>query len=675
MAGFSIRLTSLTLLILTGGCATHPSREASPPPPKLNRTLPVVPEPKVTPVVLVQPTSSAPDVADRLYGAKITARLANWLQECGIPITTITDDQVMRGQGPDAKVMILPSNPNPGFLELFALRRFVAKGGKLVVFYSAEPKLADLMGLRLGAFISAPGTDAWTAFRFIEGAPAGVPGRVEQYSHNIRPAYPARSDARIIAWWEAPSGRAPREPAWLHSKQGFWMSHILLESDVPAQKRLLASVLGSCDRSLWQATAAHSVNHAGTLDRYPSAAQAITAIGAKARDSGQSSQIQALLTQADFLQTELLQQYRRGEYPQVLGSAQRLDSILTEAFARTQTPRPGEFRGVWNHSGTGFIPGGWDETCQALASQGMTAVLPNVQRPWCAHYQSRLIPPSETMARYGDQLEDCLAAAHRHGMEAHAWVILWSLEGASDPLIASYRNAGRLQVSASGKSVSWLCPSHPDNRAFERVALRELAERYPKLDGIQLDYIRYKASDTCYCDGCRARFQKDTGIRISRWPAEVRSGARAGAYRQWRREQISRFVAEVKKDITKANPRLKLSASVYPGYPGCRDSIAQDWADWTKRGWVDFVCPMNYTADTATFIKWYRQQTAQPGVRGKLFAGIGVTSTECRLNAVETMEQINALRREGATGFTLFEANPTLKKDVLPYLGMGTTAR
>jgi hypothetical protein len=56
-----------------------------------------------------------------------------------------------------------------------------------------------------------------------------------------------------------------------------------------------------------------------------------------------------------------------------------------------------------------------------------------------------------------------------------------------------------------------------------------------------------------------------------------------------------------------------------------------------------------------------------------VYPGIGVTSMECRLSAVETITQINALRQEGATGFTLFDANPTLRNDILPYLQMGAT--
>jgi uncharacterized lipoprotein YddW (UPF0748 family) len=409
-----------------------------------------------------------------------------------------------------------------------------------------------------------------------------------------------------------------------------------MESDAILKEQLLVSLLGACDRTLWKVAAAQVVNHHTTP-----------------------------------VMTEL---YRQGDYPRVLATARHLEAVQTEAIARTQTPKRGEFRGLWNHSGTGFTPGKWHDTCQTLSRSGLTAIFPNVQKPWATDYPSKLIPPSYVLARYGDQLKACLTAAHSHGIEVHAWVILWSLEGAPESIIAPYRRDNRLQVTSSGKTLSWLCPSNPANRAFELAAIHELAARYPHLNGIQLDYIRYQSSDTCYCTGCKNRFIKATNHQPKRWPAEVRSGSLATAYREWRRDQITAFVADVRRDLKKISSGLKLSASVYPLYPGVRDSIGQDWGEWLRLGLVDFVCPMSYTADTAKFIGWYRKQIAHPGVRGKLFPGIGVTTSECRLNAVETIDQINALRREGATGFTLFEANATLEKEILPYLRMGITA-
>ncbi len=560
-------------------------------------------------------------------------------------------------------------------MELFSLQRFIQSGGKLIVLYSADLKLADMMGFKLGNFTSSTGTDCWNAFTFVSGAPAGAPARVEQESRNIRPVYPKSNDAHVIAWWETASGRGPREPAWVASSHGFWMSHILLESDVAAKKQLLVSLLGACDPALWQVAAAHAMTQAGSLGHFRNSSESIAAIEAKSRSGEQGAAVQALLTQAESLRDSLPGQYRMENYPRVIGTARQLDSVLTEAFARIQSAQAGEFRGVWNHSGTGFTPGQWNETCLLLSRSGMTAVLPNVLRPWCAHYPSKLIPPSDMLTRYGDQLAECLSAAHRHGLETHAWVILWSLDGAPDALIANYRRAGRLQVSSSGSSVSWLCPSHPENRAFELAAIQDMVTRYPALDGVQLDYIRYKSLDTCYCSGCQTRFTRETGIRVKHWPKDVRSGPQATAYRQWRRDLITRFVADVRREMRHISPTIKLSASVYASYPGCADSIAQDWATWLKRDLVDFVCPMNYTANPAKFSEWYLKQTAYPGVKGKVFAGIGVTSLECRLTAVETIDQVNILRREGATGFTLFEANPTLKTDILPYLRMGTTAK
>ncbi len=647
----------------------------APPPSRPSATQPlrIPPLLKTTPVLLIKPSSSIAITSERSYAEKVSDRLQSWIQSVGIPVNPVSDDQFATGIFPDARIAILPYNSTLSARELLACRRFVEGGGKLIVLFSADPKLATLMGFRLGTPMRAPGADSWNAFCFIENALPSAPLRIEQTSVSLLPAYPAEQNARVIAWWESTSGHLPREPAWLQSERGFWMSHILLESDVPAKKRLLISLLGACDRNLLRAAASHAVNEAGKLGKYQSATHAIDSIRLQAQNNNASMTAQPFLAKAERLRVELPLDYQNGNYAQVIQSACLLDATLTEAFASIQRAKRNEFRGVWNHSGTGFGPGLWDPTCQTLAQAGMTAVLPHVQRPWCAHYPSRLIPASDILTRYGDQMADCCVAAKRHGLETHAWVILWNMEGAPDNALVPYRKAGRLQVSSAGTPISWLCPSHPANRALERALIKELAVRYPQLDGIHLDYTRFKSQDYCYCNGCRSRFVQATGTSIKHWPADVRSGTRQAAFRQWRRNLLTQFVKDIHQDLNQINPKMKLSASVYPIYPGVRDSIAQDWGEWLRLGLLDFVCPMSYTANSNKFIEWYRKQVSYPGVEGKVYAGIGVTSMECRLTAVETISQINALRQEGATGFTLFEANPTLKNDILPYLQMGTT--
>lgn len=678
-----IPLAGAGLLVIAGGCSSPPPHRPATPAPVAAPPIvmpPATPAPVVArpvqarPVILIQATSSAPVEADRAFAEKLTKRMGDWLKEAGIPVKVMTDDQFSRSAGAGARVAILPYNPTPGAPQLHALKRFLGSGGKLIVFHGAEPQLAALMGLKLGGPKTTTGTDSWNIFEFQEGAPPGTPMRIEQTSRTIMPAYPAEPGSRVIAWWQSLPGRDTRDPACTKSSRGFWISHVLLESDVALKQQMLASLLGACDRDLWQAAAAQSVNQAGTLDRFRSAREAMAAIRSDAQRGGQEAAVLRLLERAETVQQDLAKLYRQENYPRIPATARELDSLLTEAIARTQPPRPGEFRGLWNHSGTGFTPGKWEDTCRTLVHSGLTAIFPNVQKPWAADYPSKLIPPSNSLTRYGDQVQACLDAAQKHGLDVHAWVILWSLEGAPDSLLAPYRRENRLQVTSSGRTLSWLCPSHPANRAFERAAIHELAARYHKLAGIQLDYIRYQSSDTCYCNGCRSRFTEATGIRSARWPADVRSGPQAAAYRDWRRAQITGFVSEIRQDLRRLNPNLKLSASVYPLYPGVRDSIGQDWGEWLRLGLLDFACPMSYTADTTQYANWYRKQVAHPGVRGKLFPGIGVTSSECRLNAVETMEEINVLRREGAGGFTLFDANPTMEKEILPYLRLGLTA-
>lgn len=660
------------LLVACAGC--HPPARRLPAP------LPAAPAPTpsaarsaVAPVVLIETSSSVADMAERTYYRRMAAKLAGWLRESGIPVAPVDDNEAARAIGQNTRVVILYSNQTLESGEFRALSRFVERGGKLLVFHAADQQLASLMGVRLSGRVLASRPGQWSAFRFTGDAPPGTPSRIEQDSLGLRPVHPASPSASIMAWWEDSTGRRAPEPAWVRSDRGFWMSHMLQEGDVPAKKQMLIALLGACDPDLRQAAADQAFASAGTLNRFPDAAQALSAIERNLRPEQADSRFTAVLSQAEQLHSELVRQYRTGQCDQVITTARLLNVATMEAFARTAMPRDGEFRGVWNHSGTGLYPGNWDATCRILADNGITAIFPHVQRPWSAHYASRLLPASPIAITLGDQLAACLPSAGRCGIEVHAWVICWNMDGAPRDLLAAYRRDGRLQVSAKGEPLDWLCPSDPRNRAFQLDIIRDLATRYP-VAGIHLDYIRYHSREYCYCAGCRQRFTRAAGAAVRRWPADVRSGPGSEAFSRWRRDQITEWVAAVRKDLKRAAPSVRLSAAVYPGYPGIRDSIGQDWAEWARRDLVDFVCPMNYTEKTGQFAQWCRTQAAFPEVQKRLIPGIGVTANESRLDAAGVIDQIAALRSESLPGFMLFDANRTLEKDILPYLRMGATA-
>jgi uncharacterized lipoprotein YddW (UPF0748 family) len=649
---------------------------------------------RICDLVIVQGTLSLANAAERTYARSMALRIRRWLQDLGIVADIADDDAVAAGRlkpssagalrpGESARLAILPYNSLPPRKELRALESFIERGGKLMVLYSAEPRLAGMMGLKLGSYQAAKAAGQWSSYTFSKYAPPRVPETIYQNSYNILPAYPADKNSKVIAFWQNSAGKDSADPAWVQSPCGLWMSHMLLASDAVNKQRMLLAMLGAYVPSLWEQAAAHAMSRAGKVGPFSDLNDALTGITRMARGTTAEESVKALLAQCgqDYktmsaaLATQATPEAsprRERKYTEVVETGQRLQTKLVEAFARVQRPKNPEFRGIWDHTGMGLYPGNWSKTARILADAGMNAVFVNVLWSGLAHYESQILPQSAAVSRYGDQLKQCIAAAHTNRIEVHIWKICWNLGNAPKSFVAAMRKAGRLQVTDTGKELEWLCPSHPDNVALELKAVSEVLARY-SVDGIHLDYVRYPDNHACFCAGCRRRFGQWLGDKISGWPRSAQSGNLSEKYNAWRREQITAFVHAVHDLSRKAGANIRVSAAVYAEYPGCSDSIGQDWGRWLKEGLVDFVCPMDYTAGNDAFKNLVRRQLALANAGGRVFPGIGVTSSESQLTPDQVIEQIRQARAAGAGGFVLFDLNRTLEKDVLPVLRMGIT--
>ena len=198
------------------------------------------------------------------------------------------------------------------------------------------------------------------------------------------------------------------------------------------------------------------------------------------------------------------------KYQEVVTTGRQLRARLLEAFALVQRPKNQEFRGVWDHSGMGLYPGNWAKTARILSDTGMRAVFVNVLWAGLAHYDSQVVPQSDAVRRYGDQLKQCLAAAHANRLEVHVWKVCWNLGNAPEAFVASMRKAGRLQVTDTGKELEWLCPSHPDNVALELKAVGEVLDLVGELAASgctivmathEMGFARQVADRVCFLDG------------------------------------------------------------------------------------------------------------------------------------------------------------------------------
>jgi uncharacterized lipoprotein YddW (UPF0748 family) len=280
-----------------------------------------------------------------------------------------------------------------------------------------------------------------------------------------------------------------------------------------------------------------------------------------------------------------------------------------------------------------------------------------------------VLPPSAIHLRHGDQIDQCVKAAREHGLEVHVWKVNWYLGHlAPKDFVATLDAAGRTQVSVHGKPKDWLCPSHPENFKLELDSLLEVARKYP-IDGLHFDYIRYPDREHCYCNGCRERFETASGRPVENWPTECYSGGRKDEYNAWRCEQITRLVEAVSREARKIRPEMKISAAVFGAYPACRESIAQDWVAWAKAGYVDFLCPMDYTNSDQAFRGLVGNQLRLLDGCVPIYPGIGATASNSALSADRVVGQIRQARELGAGGFTIFNLNATTAEKLLPGVG------
>ncbi len=594
--------------------------------------------------------------------------LQDWLSRYEISLGVLTDEELEAGGLPGSKMAILAYNPVLSDAELTNLETFVQSGGKLMVFCSLHSRIAALLEIQRTGWVR----QQMRAMHFSDDQIEGLPDHVLQASWQTTLAEPIEGQSRVIARWEDSQGTMLPHAAWLASPAGAFMAHIVLSEDAEKKQRLLLALVGHYVPEIWPEAAQVAIEKIGRIAYYPSYEDAIAGIRALAHGSPKILAIENSLAAADVLRSQALDAVSSGNYLRAVELAFEARAALQNAYYLCQTSHSPEFRAVWTSS-TGPYPGDWERSARILARNGFTAIVPNMFSAGLAHYDSAILPHSQTFQTYGDQIAQCVEAAHRYGLEVHVWKVNWNLSSAPQDFIDSMRAQERTQVSVTGEPIDWLCPSHPDNYQLELDTMLEVAQNYD-VDGVHFDYIRYPNSDCCYCTGCLERFQAETGHHVENWPADAYSGPLRADYRDWRCQQISRLVQGVSESVHVLKPSLKVSAAVFSRYPSCRDTIGQDWVSWIDNGYLDFICPMDYTEDYELFVNLVDEQMSYAAGRIPLYPGIGAGASNSILSPDQVIMQILATRAAGTGGFVIFVYNVGLAGTCLPALGMGLTA-
>jgi uncharacterized lipoprotein YddW (UPF0748 family) len=361
------------------------------------------------------------------YYTSLSKHIQRWLTNEGVPAKVETP-ATMAGALAKERLAFLVGFASPSAAEMKTLKAFRARGGKLVVFHSASPALAELMGVKPLGYKAAAYPGQWSRMNFA-AMPEGFPKSILQTSSVLQRAVPLKGKGRVIATWADRSGRSTGDAAWIATSGGFWMTHVLLaDGDEELKAQLLGAIAGSVEPQVWSAK----------------------------------------------------RHFARKEQSRL-----RLKNL-----ALKQVPRAGEIHAVWDHTGCGLYPGNWPKTMKILEASRVTDLFVNVAGAGFAHYPSAVLARSKICQLEGDQLSQCLAAARNCGIRVHAWILCFTATRAAAGEMERFKRLGWRLNTVDGKLSEYLNPADARVGAHLLSAIDEIQSRYA-LAGIHLDFVRW----------------------------------------------------------------------------------------------------------------------------------------------------------------------------------------
>jgi uncharacterized lipoprotein YddW (UPF0748 family) len=629
-------------------------------------------EPGGKPLVAVvradSPTQRGADEAKSVQ--QFAEGMAQELRAAGVTCTMLGDGELNAKTLAPFQLVVLPYNPGMPDAVADEIMRFAGRGGKVLAFYSITSKLYPLLGIQGGQHVKETKPGMFSTIAFAGQSLPGAPERVGQKSWNISAFKPATDACRVLADWRDEQGQPTGYAAVLGTSNTLVMTHVLLTDDTANKRRMLLAMVTRLAPETGSRLAAVALTGIGKDFGHRTFDETIGEIQKLGSTDQRTAPAVAAARAARGAAEQALKEGRFIDVPELAANA---DKGLLEAWCTVQPQTPARFRAFWCHDAFGVAGITWDEAIRRLAANGFTAIFPNMLWGGVAFFDSQVLPVAAKAKEQGDQIAACLAACRKYGVQMHVWKVNWNMGHAvPEEFVEKMRGEKRLQAGPTGAELPWLCPSHPANQQLEISAMVEVARKYP-VDGIHFDYIRYPDNQHCFCAGCRERFERELGAKVKNWPADVRSeGPLVKRWQDWRRSNITTVVKAVSAQARAIRPGIKLSAAVFRNWSTDRDSVGQDWKLWCDNGWLDFVCPMDYTANNQHFEGMVAQQVAWAG-RVPCYPGIGVSASSSRFGAARTIEQIGIACRHHTGGFIIFNYGAKESAELLPQLGLGIT--
>lgn len=361
--------------------------------------------------------------------------------------------------------------------------------------------------------------------------------------------------------------------------------------------------------------------------------------------------------------------------------------------ASEQTPTA-EFRGLWI---TRFEwPNPDPEKCkqkiieifQNMADANFNAAVFQIRGEAEVLYPSTLEPWSPLIGGKDpgfDPLQFAIEEAHKRNIQFHAYINPIPLRSwnrgttpthtipehmyyqhgpdSAEPWVCVDKDGKIMDARAAG--YFYFSPGIPQVQSYLRQVILDVVKRYD-VDGIHLDRIRYPGPQYSYDKISRHRFFTRGNPNLKEWA-------------DWQREQLNKFINDLKAEIMAVKPHVALSCSAWgiynryhlEGYhkfsSGFHDYYQDSW-EWVRLGAMDFLIPMiywnipdpkpNYDELLKDFVN---------GLGAQYIVGGQRTYGE-EWNADENITEIKITRELGALGTNLFAYGSTKERGLFEKL-------
>lgn len=247
-----------------------------------------------------------------------------------------------------------------------------------------------------------------------------------------------------------------------------------------------------------------------------------------------------------------------------------------------------------------------------------------------------------------DPLKFAIEECHKRGMECHAWLVTIPLaeHRIKDP---KYRGC-----NIRYKQKYYMNPGNPLTKEYLAKIAKEITAGYD-IDGIHLDYIRYPEHAPDFPDY-----------------RDFRKSGKGMSKEEWKRDNITRIVREVYKEVKNLKPWVKVSSSPIGKL---RDTsrytsngwnaykiVSQDVKRWIDEGIQDLLFPMMYFKGNNFYpfaLDWKESSHERPVV-----PGLGIYFLDPRegnWDIQEVERQINFVRKYKLGGESFYRADFLMK--------------